>query len=196
MKTASAINLASAPFRRDRPILVASTALGVVLVVLLGVQIYLISAATDEGNQTTAAIAAVQTELGRLASEQNRLKGVLAEPDNAAVLERSLFLNALLMRKGISWTFIFRDLEEVLPYNVKLIQVRPKVNQTSQDGIDNEILLDMVVAAEASDQVIEMLQALESSSLFGETSVSTLSPPTQADPLHRYQISVRYHREL
>lgn len=196
MKAPAAINLASEPLRRDRPILVASTALAVALLILLGVQLYHVSAATDEGNQTSAAIVTVQAELGRLASQRSRLSAVLEEPENAAVLERSLFLNELLTRKGISWTLIFSDLEEVLPYNVKIIQVRPKVSQNAEDGIDNEILLDMVVAAESSDPVIEMIRALESSSLFGATSVSTLSPPTQADPLHRFQISARYDREL
>lgn len=195
MKTTSAINLASEPFRRDRPILVASTALAVVLAVLLGLQIYSVLAAKDEGNQTSAAISTVQAELGRLTSEKRQLTEVLDQPENAAVLERSLFLNALLTRKGISWTLIFSDLEEVLPYNVKIIQVRPKVS-VNEDGIDNEILLDMVVAAETSEPVIKLLQALEGSPLFGATSVTTLSPPTQSDPLHRYQVSARYDREL
>ena len=48
----------------------------------------------------------------------------LRRPQNADVLEQSVFLNALLKRKGISWTKIFADLEKVVPYNVRIIQIR------------------------------------------------------------------------
>jgi len=39
-------------------------------------------------------------------------------------MERSLFLNALIDRKAISWTKLFADLEKVVPYNVRLVSVR------------------------------------------------------------------------
>ena len=50
-----------------------------------------------------------------MTAEQAQLDAVLRKPENAEVLERSVFLNALLVRKGISWTRIFADLEKVLP---------------------------------------------------------------------------------
>ena len=42
------------------------------------------------------------------------MENVLRQPQNAEVLDRSVFLNDLLMRKGVSWTRIFSDLENVL----------------------------------------------------------------------------------
>ena len=48
-------------------------------------------------------------------TEQARQDAILRQPENAEVLERSLFLNALLYRKGISWTRIFADLEKSFP---------------------------------------------------------------------------------
>jgi len=58
--------------------------------------------------------------------EQERLDAVLRRPENAEVLERSVFLNALLIRKGISWTRIFADLERIVPYNVKVLASGPR----------------------------------------------------------------------
>ena len=58
---------------------------------------------------------------------------MLRKPENAEVLERSVFLNALLVRKGISWTRIFADLEKVLPHNVRIIQIHPSVDAQNRD---------------------------------------------------------------
>lgn len=170
--------------------LVASIATGVLMVCVLAMVLLLVWVEGDEGTETAIAVQQTRGRLSALAAEEARLEGVLRRPENADVLERSLFLNALLMRKGISWTLIFSDLEEVLPYNVMLVQVRPQVSQ------DNEIMLDMVVASKDTEPVIEMLKALESSDLFGSTSVSVALPPTQSEPLHRYRVSVNYAREL
>ena len=196
MKATAAINLSSEPFRRDRPLLVASIALALLLAGLLAMQVLLISAESSAGSETATAIAQTRAEMRKLSSEEAALQEVLQVPENAAMLDRSVFLNALLLRKGISWTLVFQDLEEVLPYNVKLVQVRPQVNLSAEDATDNEILLEMVVAATAAEPVIEMLRALETSELFGTTSVATALPPTESEPLHRYQVSVRYDREL
>lgn len=196
MRPATQINLASEPFRRDRALLAASAALAVALVGVLAMQLFLITVEADEGADSTARIEGARDELGALASEEARLRATLSEPDNEAALERSLFLNSLLMRKGISWTLIFRDLEEVMPYNVKLVEIRPQLRMSDADSMRHEILLEMVVAAQSVESVVEMLMALEDSPLFGGATPATALPPTDSEPLYRYQVNVRYEREL
>jgi type IV pilus assembly protein PilN len=106
------------------------------------------------------------------------------------VLERSLFLNALLFRKGISWTRIFADLEQTLPHNVRLISIRPFVNA------QNQITLEMNVGAESPEPIIALLKALEESPLFGSVYQHTSLPPSQSEPLYRYRVSVNYAQKL
>ncbi len=190
MKGTLNINLASQPFRRDRPILVASIATAVLMTVVLALQVYLISIERGEGTETAQAIAAAQEELRRLQAEEANLRAELMRPENEIVFERSLFLNSLLRRKGISWTLLFGDLALVLPYNVKLMQVRPRVTY------DNEIQLEMVVASQDTDPVVELLRAIEGSALFSSTSVSASLPPTDTEPLYRYRVTVNYERQL
>jgi type IV pilus assembly protein PilN len=191
---AFSINLATEPFRRFRPVLVASMALALLLTALLAVQIYVIWLERDEGRETALALETARSRLNALLAEERRLNEILLLPENAAVLDRSLFLNELLARKGISWTLIFRDLEEVLPHNVKLVQIRPQIHGGGQGR--HEVLLEMVVASESAEPVIEMLRALEASPLFGATAVSAALPPTDTEPLYRYRVSVRYARQL
>lgn len=185
------INLATEPFRRDRPMLVGSAAVGVVLVALLGVLVFLIVNERGRQTETRASVTKLNSELRTVTAEQAKLDSTLHLPMNAEVLERSLFLNSLIQRKSISWTKLYADIEGVKPDTVRLIQVRlPQVNSR------NEVTLDMEVGAKDQGPVIEFLKHLEESPLFGPTNVSRKSPPTQNEPLWRYRVMVSYAQKL
>lgn len=184
------INLASEPFQPRRPVIAATVALAALLLALLGVLVYLGMGERARLRATREAVARLEQEARALAAEQARLEAVLRQAENAEVLEHSLFYNSLLYRKGISWTRLFDDLEQVMPHNVRLISIRPQL------GADNEVMLDMVVGAESSEPVVALLAKLESSPRFGQTYVHNRIPPSQNEPLLRYRISVRYEQEL
>jgi type IV pilus assembly protein PilN len=184
------INLASQPFRRDRAMLAGSIAVSLMLVGTLGALIALIM-------QDRTLLADVRSDVDRLnrqiraaTVEQGRLDAVLRKPENAEVLERSVFLNALLYRKGISWTRIFADLEKTVPWNVKVLAIRPSVNS------QNQVLLDMTVGSDSPEPVIQFYRALEESPLFGSVVGHSSLPPTQSDPLYRYRMTVIYAQKL
>jgi len=184
------INLASQPFQRNRAMMAASTAVAVLLTLVLALMIYL---AIDDRNQmreTREAIDQTEKQLATIAAEQSKLEAAIRRPENAEVFERSLLLNTLLSRKGISWTRIFADLEDVLPHNVRLVSVRPQVNS------QNAIVLDMVVGAQSPEPVIDMLKRLENSKLFSGAAMASSLPPSQTDPLFRYRVSVNYAQKL
>ncbi len=184
------INLASQPFRRDRAMLVGSGAVGVLLLILL---VFLISLNTLEGGQvsdTRKEIARLEKQIANLSAEQVRQDNILRKPENAEVLERSLFLNALLYRKGISWTRLLADLEKVVPYNVRIMSIRPTVNSR------NQVALDMQVGAESPQPALELLKSLENSSMFGDVDLHVIMPPTQTDKLYHYRVSVTYAQKL
>jgi hypothetical protein len=185
------INLASEPFRRDRPLLVGSAAIAIVLGLVLIYQLVTIVSERHQAADIRIAIDQQNARLRSIADQQARLNGTLRKPENAEVLERSLFLNTLIDRKAISWTKIFADLEKVMPYNVRLVSVRlPEVDQ------NNQVLLDMVVGARDFPPVLELLKRLEGSPQFGPTTVQTSTPPSQTDPFFRYHVTVSYAQKL
>lgn len=184
------INLATEPFRRDRLTIVASSAAAGLLLVLL---VLLVSTAVGDRRSMQASLSnldSLNRQLDLLNARQRKLDAQLREPGNADVLERSQFINALLYRKGISWTKLFADLEKVVPPNVRVISVRPQAD--SQD----HIYLDMVVGADAQPPIINLLTKFEASDLFGLTTVYGILPPSQTDPLFRYRVSVSYDQKL
>ncbi len=181
------VNLASEPFRRDRPILVAS---GIVAVLMVASLAFLISLSVFESREvaeTKAALAAIDKQLLALSQEQAKISSALRQPENSEVLDRNLFLNMLIDRKSVSWTKIFSDLESVVPHDVRLVQVRLSPQSST---------LDMVVAAQSSQPVIEFLLKVEKSPLFGPTTVQAMLPPSQSEPLYRYRVSVKYEQKI
>jgi hypothetical protein len=185
------INLATEPFRRDRPVLVASAALGLLLAILLGFEARTIVSERQEGAEIHVTINRLNAQLRGITAEQAKLNALLRKPENAEVMERSLFLNALIDRKGISWTKLFADLEKVVPYNVRLVSVRlPEVDS------DNRVLLDMVVGAKDNPPLRELVQHLEASPQFRAPDVQSSTPPSQTDPFIRYHVVVSYAQKL
>jgi hypothetical protein len=185
------INLATDPFRRDRPVLVASAALGLLLAILLGFQVKTIISERREGADIHVTINRLNTQMRGITSAQAKLNALLRKPENAEVMERGLFLNALIDRKAISWTKLFADLEKVVPYNVRLVSVRlPEVDS------DNRVLLDMVVGAKERPELVELVRHLEASPQFGPTDVQSTTPPSQTDPFYRYHVVVSYAQKL
>ncbi|MGH9722690.1 MAG: hypothetical protein ACRD8O_20975 [Bryobacteraceae bacterium] len=185
-----AINLASEPFRRDRPVIAGSFVVGALLAGLLGLLIYLSLTERTQLAETHATIDRLNASIRAVATEQEKIEAVIRRPENAEVFERSVFLNSLLTRKGISWTQIFADLEKTLPHNVRVISIRPWMNSRSQ------VNLDMNVGSEQTEPLIELLKRLESSDLFGRTSVSNRLPPTQNEPMYRYRVNVNYAQKF
>ena len=184
------LNLASHPFGRRRLFWLASSVSAAVLAILaVGLVVYYFQN-HELAPQLVAAEVRLRNQLRALQAEEAELKAKLAQPENEQVLERSLFLNQLLYRKGISWTRTFADLEEIFPPRVRIVQVRPEVTP------DNKLFLAMTVGAETPPDFIELAKALEESELFGSWELRGESPPTENDPVYKYSLSVSYDQQL
>ena len=185
------INLANEPFRKDRALTAISYVLAGVLTVLL---VFLITMVVSQRNQMAGErgeVAKLEEQLRKLTSERTTIEATLRKPENEVVFERNVQLNTLIMRKGDSRTRIFADLEKVMPGNVRLIAVRlPQINN------QNRVLLDMTVGAQDQGPILDLLKRLESSPVFGATTVHTFQPPSQNEPLYRYRVSVSYAQKL
>jgi Tfp pilus assembly protein PilN len=185
------INLASEPFRPRRAQLVALSAAAALLAAVLAAQLLLAWNDRRQAAHERAEIAQLNAQLAQASRQQAQLEGALRQGGNAVVFEQNLFLNQLIARKGISWTRLFADLEQVLPYNVRLIAVR-----LPQIDAHNRVLLDMIVGANDPAPVLDLLRKLEESPRFGPASVYNSLPPTQTEKLLRYRISVNYAQKL
>lgn len=184
------VNLASTPFRRDRAMILASAVLCGVLALTLALLVVVIVNERDQKRDVLEATAQAEAQLARIAGEQAGAEGVMRQPRNADVLERSVFLNTLIARKAVSWTRMFGDLESVMPHNVRLVAIRPQADSK------NHIQLEMTVGAQTVEPVVDLLRRMEASGIFAEPSVANCLPPSQSEPLYRCRVSVNYDQKF
>jgi len=191
-----AINIASQPFRRERAQNAAVALICAGLICSLLVLVTLILHARAQAADLRRVIATENVELNRLQRSQMMSSAVLARPENADVFSTSVFLNQLIARRAVSWVRVFKDLETVMPSDMRLIGVRlPQVGE-DEIGDTNRVQLDMMVGTARPQAVIDLLKRLEGSSLFGPAQVMIQQPPTQNDPLYKYRVTVAYAQKL
>jgi type IV pilus assembly protein PilN len=169
--------------------LAASIAVTVLLCVSLAVLISLAMADRAQLADVRGDVGRLNRSIRRVSAEQSRQDTVLRKSENAEVLEHSVFFNDLLRRKGISWTRIFADLEKAVPYNVRVVQIHPTVDA------QNRIVLDMQVAADSPEPVIEMIKTMAQAP-FSNPAPKLMQSPSQSEPLWRYRVSVEYAQKL
>lgn len=181
------INLSSEPFRPYRAILAASLTVGALLTATL---ILLVGLAINQQNQMReerASLNQLNRQLTTIEREETQIEATLRRPENAVVLERSILLNELIDRKAISWTKLFEDIEKVMPYNVRLMQVQlPLIN------LRNQVELDMSVGTQSPEPYVDFLIQLENSPVFGPPVMRSFQGPTPTNPLYQYTLSVSY----
>jgi Tfp pilus assembly protein PilN len=170
--------------------LLASAVLSAALVVTLGLLVYLALLDRAQLASLRADVARLDGRLRVVQAEQTRLDTVLRLPENATVLERSVFINDLIDHKAISWSRMFSDLEKTAPYNVRITALHPAINSR------NQVTLDMTVASDQPEGIQDLLKALEASPIFGYVYQHSTLPPTQAEPQYRSRITVPYDQKL
>jgi len=184
------INLASQPFRRDRPMLLASAVVSAALWFTLALLTYLALLDRAQIASLRADVSRLENRLRAVRAGQSRMEAVLRQPENASVLERSVFLNDLIYHKAISWSRMFADLEKTVPYNVRITALHPTIDSR------NQVMLDMTAASDQPEGIEDLLKALEASPIFGYVYQHSTLPPTQAEPQYRSRITVPYDQKL
>jgi len=198
MKSVNArqINLASQPFRAERAQTALLAGVCAVLLVSLLTLTGLILHARSEAVGLRRQLDTETAKLKKLQRDQTRFTTVLSKPQNADVFATSVFLNEVIARRGLSWTRVFKDLETVIPANMRLLGVRLPQTAADEGTGANRVQLDMNVGTTQPEAVIGLLNHLKQSKLFGAAELVNQTPPTQNDPLYKFRVTVSYAQKL
>jgi type IV pilus assembly protein PilN len=171
------VNLASRPFVELRPLFERLRIIMAVLGVLaLGLGIWLHSA-TKRAHIAQAQMDALVQKTRSFQQERANNEMRMHQPQNAAVLERSEYLNAIFVRKSFSWTAVMMDLENVLPSGVQVTNIEP---QTLSDGTTQ---IRLRVSGDR-ERAVDLVKNLERSQCFVSPRLASESAQTQ-DASHR-----------
>jgi type IV pilus assembly protein PilN len=177
------LNLASKPYLDVHSILKRLRILMCVLFVLAVPLWLLLRAEQHKAQDATARVQAVEDNVRRLQQQQQSYQALMSQPQNAAVLTQSDFLNSLFRRKAFSWTATMTDLETVLPTGVQVLSIDPEVAK------DGTVTIRLRVSG-ARDRAVELVRNLEGSRHFasprltGEALATATGPAAAVQPIN------------
>jgi type IV pilus assembly protein PilN len=161
------INLASQPYEDARQFWLRwGTALGVAAVLTLTLMTVTITGWFN-ARRDHAKIAALSAQIAQRDRTREQAQAFLNQPENRNTRDQSQFLNALIERKTLSWTYVLEDLEKVMPSRVHLVSIHPELDDT------NQLTLKMVVAGDSRDKALELARRMEESRHFSQTYIET-----------------------
>jgi type IV pilus assembly protein PilN len=153
------VNLATRPFVELRPIFLRLRIFMAVLAVVAVAALVATHVLQQKLDVAKGQMDAVHAKVVAAQEEKRQNERRMREPDNAAVLARAHFLNALFLRKSFSWTAIMMDLETVLPAGVQVTSIVP---EASSDG---NVMIRLRVSGER-DRAVQLVRNLERSKRF------------------------------
>jgi len=157
------INLATRPYEDAREFWASwGLAVGLLAALTLALLIFAVRGWTNAGRDRHN-MAQLQQQIGELDQERTADQAVLDRPVNRSTRDQSQFLNGLIQRKAFSWTRVFEDLEQVMPPNLHVVSLRPELND------QNQMQLDMKVAADTRAAAVELVHRMEGSKHFQGT---------------------------
>jgi type IV pilus assembly protein PilN len=119
------LNLASRPFVELGP-LYARLRILIVLLAVLALPLWLLlSTEKRKAAEAASRLDAVNHNIQALESQRQTFQAQMRQPQNAAVLTQSQFLNSVFASKAFSWTAVMMDLETVLPSGVQVLSIDP-----------------------------------------------------------------------
>lgn len=159
------VNLASKPFIELRPVY-KRLRLWMAILLVLAIPLWVLTHAEQKkAAAATAKVRNMQGSVQQMQRQQQSYQALMREPQNAAVLTQSDFLNDLFRRKAFSWTATMTDLETVLPAGVQVMSIDPQVSA------DGHVTIRMRVSG-ARDRAIALVKNLEGSKHFASPRLS------------------------
>lgn len=175
MSARAGINLASRPFVNDRPVkrvTILLWALGALLAIAAAWSYWVYVAGREDQRRELARLeGAMEVERAEIAELQRRFASFELEGQN----QRVRFLNQRIAERTFSWSLLFDHLAEILPADVRLLNLAPEVGFGAVRRIDEESLAEIPgervplrvnATARREEAILELLDAMFASPRF------------------------------
>src|SRR5258706_7612074 len=117
------INLASQPYEDARQFWLRwGTGLAAVAILTLALMTITITGWFN-ARRDHAKISELRAEIAHRDRIRQQAEAFLNQPENRATRHQSQFLNALIKRKTLSWTYVLEDLTKILPSRVLTVSI-------------------------------------------------------------------------
>lgn len=125
------LNFATAPFRNNTPYYLGYGLGALALAAFTAYNAYAYLAYSKSKADLESDYAQKKVRLDALYEQTGRLQGLIAKQNIGVLNERAEFTNKMLDNRRFSWTALLNALEEVQPYQVRLVSLRPIITPKS-----------------------------------------------------------------
>lgn len=148
------LNLASRPWQNTRPFWITVGVTVAVIVILLVNNVQAAWRYYVETEETRSAISEVQMKTTSERQAARQLQEQIATLDRSDLMRRVDFVNRQIVERAFSWSQLLDHLERVLPDDVRLKSLRPKIEE------QGPILLSMNCVAKDQDAYVETIRQM------------------------------------
>ena len=177
-------NLSTRPFYNERAVLVVLAIAAALVLVLTAYNAIRIISLSRQNTEFAALINRDRSEAQRLSAEAQRIRAAINQDELQATAAAAAEANRLIDQRTFSWTEFFNRIEETLPPDVMLSDVRP----TFQLEVP---VVSMTVLGRRTEDVDEFIEKLEATGAFG--SVLPMQEDRTDEGLHRVQLRALVH---
>jgi len=153
------LNLASRPFTNDTPLVIGLLLLAILAVGFTVYDVHAWMTADTRRAALESQIADHRVRMRQMKEEALRLQKELDGLDVEVLSAQAEFVADVLRQRNFSWTRLFNDLEDVLPWNVRLLSIRPSFEA-------GQILLSLDGVARHKKALFDFEEILEQSPRF------------------------------
>lgn len=155
------INLAANPFRNDLLLWLVFSLLGLGALGLTAYNTAAFMTAENRQQRLQDDLAGHRQAMQDMQTESERLRADLAKVDLDVLESQAEFVAGVLQERNFAWTKLFDALEATIPWNVKLVAIRP----TFHEG---KIRLTLNGVARSMEAFLNMQDLLQASPRFGD----------------------------
>lgn len=177
-------NLARRPFVNTRPILVAAVALAVIGVGLTVYNVAEYVAARRSERELSSRLAPLEAQRSSLSARVRTLDGKLKSVAWKKLASETDAMESVLLQRQLVWTTLLGDLERVMPWDVRLVSIRPTVAK------DGAVELGLSGVATGRQSWLNLLARLFSDSRFSRPVPLSEEAPSATNAVG-YQFEVR-----
>ena len=196
------LNLARRPFANSRPLARATLLFWLIGGVFFALNVLFYWQHFSGEGQSERVMRDIASRIEVERSTIVRLEGEVADLDLAGQNQLVTFLNQKIAERTFSWSSLFDDLAEVLPEDVQLERVTPKVTgranprrprnrRASREEVDEVVALSLNGRAKSGEKMLALVDALFEHPSFREPSPNSETRREESTELS-FSLSVFY----
>jgi Tfp pilus assembly protein PilN len=159
------LNLSSRPFKPYRAANFGLLALLLILLAISAGQVLSYRQYSSLASASRQEEMEVRADTDQLSSQVQKLNEKMTSGNATVKLSEVEQLNRILLKKSFSWTRVFASLEKAMPENVRLLSLRPFLDEQGRIGLEMDIRGRSLADATA------FLRTLEDSEIFSEVAL-------------------------